>query len=81
MTVTILATAFIIIMLAVALFGIRYVMQGGKGTQDSPFESCAVCKTRLEKSRLVERQIGDARPLFFCDSCIRSLHNELLSRN
>jgi hypothetical protein len=81
MTVTILAIAFILIVLAITVIGFKIVIRQGKPPEEINAERCSLCRQPFSKNQLVERQIGDHRLYFFCPSCINSLHRELTSKN
>ena len=81
MTLTILALLFLLTILALAVFGFRAIIRQGKSPEDANKEKCSICMTKYNRSQLIERQIGDYRLLHFCQSCILSLHNEVISKN
>jgi len=81
MTLSILAILFLAVILAVAVAGFRAVIRQGKVPEDINREKCSICRTPLNRSQLIERQVGDYKLLYFCQSCIMSLHNEMLSKN
>ena len=81
MTITVLASLFILVMLLVAVMGFKAVIRQGKSPQEMNLEKCSVCGQKMNKASLLERQVGDYRLLFFCASCINKLHNELISKN
>jgi RNA 3'-terminal phosphate cyclase len=80
-TLTILAAIFLALILFVALIGFKAVIKQGKPPEELNSERCSVCREKFHKSMLVERQVGDYKILFFCTSCISSLHNEMVSKN
>ena len=81
MTVTILALLFLGAILVVAFLGFRAIIRQGKAPEDANKEKCSVCRTQYNRSQLIERQVGDYRVMYFCQSCIISLHNEVISKN
>lgn len=81
MIVTVLAVAFLLLLLAVAVFGFKAIIKQGKAPQDLNKELCSICRKEFPKSQLIERQVGDYRLLFFCGPCIAKLHAELTSKN
>ncbi len=81
MSVTILASLFIIAVLAIAIFGFKAIIRQGKPPADINKERCSICREQFQKSELIERQIGDYRLFFFCSNCINALHRELTSKN
>jgi len=81
MTVSILALLFLATILAIAFVGFRFIIRQGKAPEDVNREKCSICRTQYNRSQLIERQVGDHRILYFCQSCIISLHNEVISKN
>jgi hypothetical protein len=81
MTISILALLFLGTILAVALFGFRAIIRQGRAPEDINRERCSICRTQFNRSQLIERQVGDHKVLHFCQTCIISLHNEVISKN
>lgn len=81
MTITVLASIFIAFILFIAFIGFKTVIKQGKSPEELNMEKCSICLKKFKKSMLVERQIGDYKLLFFCPSCITTLHNEMVSKN
>ena len=81
MTFSILAILFLATILAVSLVGFRAIIRQGKAPEDVNKEKCSICRTEYYRSQLIEREVGDYRVLHFCQSCIISLHNEIISKN
>jgi len=81
MTLSILAVIFLAGILVVAIFGFRMIIGQGKAPVDPNREKCSVCREQFNRSQLIERQVGDHRMLYFCQSCVMSLHNEMVSKN
>ena len=81
MTVTILATLFILLLLLLTVIGFKTAITRGKTPGELNKERCSLCRQKYNKSQMIERQVGDSRLFYFCQSCITSLHNELLSKN
>jgi len=81
MTLTVLAVIFLLIVLAVALFGFRAIIKHGNEPRDINIERCSLCRREYNKSQMIERQVGDYRLFFFCGSCIKELHNDLTQKN
>ncbi len=81
MTISILAVLFLAAILAVSFIGFRAIIRQGKSPEDINKEKCSICRTQYHRSQLIARQVGDYRLLHFCQSCIMSLHNEMLSKN
>ena len=81
MTISILAVQFLPVILVISFVGFRAIIRQGKAPEDINKEKCSICRTQFNRSQLIERQVGDYRLLHFCQSCIMSLHNEILSKN
>ena len=81
MTLSILALLFLAGILFVAVFGFRTIIRQGKTPDDENRERCSICRERFNRSQLIERQVGDHRLLYFCQTCVMSLHNEMVSKN
>ena len=81
MSVTILAVVFLLVLLAIALFGFKAIVKQGKAPEDINKERCSICRQTYHKSQLVERQVGDYKLFYFCSDCITKLHAELISRH
>ena len=81
MVVTVLAIAFLILLLIVAVVGFRAIIKQGKSPQDLNKERCSICREQFLKTQLVERQIGDYKLLHFCGPCIARLHTEFTGKN
>lgn len=81
MTVTVLASLFILLILVVAVIGFKTVIKHGKSPEELNTEKCSICREKFNTSMLVERQVGDYKLLFFCPSCVAKLHNEMVTKN
>jgi hypothetical protein len=81
MTLSILAVLFLAAILCIGVVGFRAIIRQGKAPEDANKEKCSICRTQYNRSQLIERQVGDYRLLHFCQSCIMSLHNEIISKN
>jgi hypothetical protein len=81
MTISVLAVLFLAVILAVSFVGFRAIIRQGKAPEDINNEKCSICRAQFNRSQLIERQLGDYKLLHFCQSCIMSLHNEILSKN
>ena len=81
MAVTVLAAVFLLVVLAVAVFGFKAIVKQGKSPEDINKERCSLCRQSFFKSQLIERQMGDYKFFYFCSNCITQLHTELISKN
>ena len=80
MAITILASLFMLIIFAIALFGFKAIIRQGKAPADINSEQCSLCRRQYDKSQMIERQVGDYRLFYFCASCITGLHNDLTKK-
>jgi len=81
MVVPILAVTFIVVILAIAYFGLRYVMnQGTKTLSEVDTEKCSLCRKQFPKKELLVREVYDVKVYFFCKDCIENLHNEFITK-
>ncbi len=81
MAISILAVLFLLTIVAVAIVGFRAIIKQGKTPEDVNREKCSICRTKYNRSQLIERQVGDHALLRFCQPCILSLYNEVISKN
>ncbi len=81
MTVTILASIFLALILLIAFIGFKLAATQPKPTEDLATEKCSLCRSKFNKSVLIERQVGDHTLYYFCPACVKSLHDELITRN
>jgi hypothetical protein len=76
--VSILAVLLILFILAVAYFGLRYIMnQGNIPLEDIDKEKCSLCRKQFPKNELLVREVYDVKVYFFCKDCIESLNYEV----
>ncbi len=81
MVITVFAICFLILILAISLFGFKAVIKQGKRPEDINKEKCSLCRKEFLKSQLVDRQVGDMRVYFFCVECIAALSREITGKN
>ena len=82
MIVTVLAVSFLILVGFVAFVGYKTIIQRASPTKEElATERCAICRERIAKELLVEREIGDYKLLYFCRTCILGLAADLNSDN
>lgn len=77
MTVSILALLFLLMLVAIIFYGYGFVMKSARASADKNTEPCAICKKQFERRKLVEREIGDSKLLYFCEACIQRLYEDL----
>jgi hypothetical protein len=74
---TFLAIAFIILLLVAIYYGYGIVIRKPPSSNELNTETCSLCRRRVERKLLVERQVGDSRLFYFCPDCIQGLHAEV----
>ena len=74
---TILAFAFIVLLVVAVFYGYGIVMKRPPNQDELRTETCTLCRLRVDKSMLVERQVGDSHVYYFCRDCVRKLHDDL----
>ncbi len=79
--ITYLTIGFVLLLLGAALYGFGIVMRRPPTQEELETESCTLCRQRINKEKLVERQIGDYKVLFFCSDCIEKLAAESSRQN
>ena len=78
MIFSVLAIAFLCLIGFVAFIGYQTVIKRNPAVKEEvPTEKCAICRERIAKALLVERQIGDYKLLYFCRKCILGLSRDL----
>jgi len=79
MTVTALAVAFLFLIIVIAVAAQWLLTSKKDSLKPANSEQCTICRKYLDKSQLVERQIGDIKVLYFCKFCIEALSAEATS--
>ncbi len=74
---TFLAIAFIILLLVAIYYGYGIVIRKPPSSNELNTETCSLCRKRVEKQLLIERQVGDSRLFYFCPDCIQDLYAEI----
>ena len=81
MVITVLAIAFLIIIGFIAFLGYKTVISAKTNPEEINMEKCSICRQKIEKSQLIERQIGDYKLLYFCRECVMKLYADLGLKN
>ncbi|HTR81614.1 MAG TPA: hypothetical protein VMM58_08285 [Bacteroidota bacterium] len=76
MIISILALLFLLMLVAIAFYGYGFMMKPARAPGEENTERCELCRERFEKKKLVERQIGDSKLLYFCERCILQLYDD-----
>ena len=76
MTLSILAGIFIVFLIAIIFYGYGFVVKSTKPAGKENTEQCSICRLAFDRQQLVEREIGDFRLMYFCKSCIATLHED-----
>jgi hypothetical protein len=78
MIITVLAVSFLILVGFVVVVGYKTVIRRSSPTGEDPAtEKCAICRERIAKDLMVERQILDYKLLYFCRRCILGLAKDI----
>jgi len=70
MSVTILASLFLLFMLLVTWFGYRFVIRRESDGHQGRMQRCTICRGDFPSSQLIERSSGDSRVHRFCERCV-----------
>lgn len=73
---TYLAVIFVIALVAFVLYGFGIIMRRPISPAQQA-DKCSLCQVTFEKTRLVERRVGDSKILYFCAACIQKLQQDL----
>jgi hypothetical protein len=77
MALTIGAIVFLFGLAFLVYYGYTVGVRRGANPGDGNLLKCSLCLKKLSRSQLIERQVGDSKLLYFCETCIRSLQKEL----
>ena len=75
MTLSILAGLFLLFLIGIIFYGYGFVVKSTRTAGSENTEQCSLCRNTFDKRLLVEREIGDYKLMYFCKSCISSLHD------
>jgi hypothetical protein len=75
-----LAIVFLIALLLFIFYGWGIVMRRTGRKDGVPTEKCSICRREIERSRLIEREVGDYKLYYFCPDCIESLKSDLTQK-
>lgn len=81
MTITVLAVAFLLLILFVAGVGYKVIMHRGLSLNETDIQKCSICRNTFDRSSLVERQIGDYKLMYFCRECVMKLYADIGTKN
>ncbi len=77
---TAFAIFFIVLILGAIYYSYGVIVRRPPSDENLHTETCSLCRQRFEKSKLVERAVGDTRLFFFCPDCIQKLYDEARQR-
>ncbi|HEY4612689.1 MAG TPA: hypothetical protein VII11_06870 [Bacteroidota bacterium] len=72
-----LAIVFVLMLLGLIFYGFSIVMRRPPTADELRTEKCSLCGERFPKEELAERQIGDYKLNYFCQTCVTGLHEEM----
>ena len=52
--------------------GVRRSVKPGR----EHLQKCSLCLQSFERSKLIERQVGDSKLFYFCEECVKNLSEE-----
>lgn len=81
MALTIGAILLIVGLIFLLYYGYSVGIRRSATPGDKNLLKCSLCLKKFDRSHLVERQVGDSKLFYFCETCIRSLHKELDAPN
>ena len=76
MVFTILSSLFLLLLAGVAFYGYGFMMKSSRESGENDLQRCLLCRASYPKSKLVERQIGDSRIVYFCMLCVQKLSED-----
>jgi hypothetical protein len=77
-TLTILFLLFILISV---FYGWGIVMRRTSRSGGEETGTCSVCRKKIPLEKLLSREVGDYKILYFCGDCVRGLWRELEPEN
>ncbi len=72
----ILSGLFLLVLVLWIFYGYGIVVKPVEPKSSRKIETCDLCKKRLPRSEMVERQVGDSKLLYFCESCVKNLSKD-----
>jgi hypothetical protein len=76
MTFTVLAVAFLLFLVVIAVVGFRAAKNQSREVADQTTEKCSLCRESFPKSNLIERQVGEYKVMYFCRGCVEGLEKD-----
>ncbi|MBI3579122.1 MAG: hypothetical protein HY276_04695 [Ignavibacteriales bacterium] len=76
-----ISVIFLILLVGAIFYGYSIVMRKPPSKEELNSAQCTLCRKRFPKETLVEREIGDYKVLYFCNSCISGLSTEASKLN
>jgi hypothetical protein len=81
MALTIGAIVFLVGLVFLVYYGYSVGVKKNVKPGEENLQRCSLCTRKFNRSELVERQGGDSKVYYFCDSCIESLFAEAQRRD
>jgi predicted SprT family Zn-dependent metalloprotease len=78
-TFTVLAIAFLLFIVLIAVIGFRAAKKQSTESNDPSTEKCSLCRKSFPKIKLIERQVGDYKVMYFCRECVENLYKNISS--
>ena len=77
MSFTLLAVLFLLFISLFAMIGFMVARRQSPQAPTPDSEKCAICRESFLKTKLIERQVGDYKLLYFCKACVEGLNKDL----
>lgn len=78
---TIGAIVLLVGLIYLVYYGYSVGIRRSSNPEEENLLKCSLCLEKFSRSQLIERQVGDSKLFYFCETCIRSLHKELDATN
>ena len=80
MALTVGAIIFLIGLIFLIYYGYSVSVKKSARPGEENLRACSLCQHKFERSQLIERLVGDSRLYYYCEDCVKSLHQEMQRR-
>ena len=77
MIVTILASVLILFFILIIFYGRGFLLKPSKEIDFIENEKCEICRNQFDKTKMITREIGDFKLIYFCSDCVKGLEKDL----
>ena len=77
MALTVGAAILLVGLLFIIYYGYTVALKRSEGLGATNLQRCTLCLQKFERSKLVERLVGDSKLFYFCPSCVQGLYSEI----